>query len=380
MCVNCSSTQTEIVGSKSRRRWLWESYDNAHCPIIGTCLSHGDLLKIGKRLRLQFEEGFHDYDLHAYFVKAAIHDSKEARAIHKMLDQRHKGALRRFGRLKCEDDIIAIWEEMKEAGQIAGAFYAIMTLRHVSKELRAQIFGEVHMLSHLIGASFRKQGMEVASLKGQLNTLQEKRERVESGLHTALEERDARIGDLEIQIAQARSKPVTESKPIAAPVEQFDQQKTQLVIESARARALHAETEAKSLLQENKAMQKRMQELERQVMLMAPAEEESIDQPNLEGQSILYLGGRHNQIPHFQKLANSFGAKLVYHDGGLEDSISRIDEVLPSVDCVFCPIDCVSHAACIRAKHGCKKYGKTFVPLRSASKSSLKQALVDIGK
>lgn len=380
MCVNCSSTQTEIVGSKSRRRWLWESYDNAHCPIIGTCLSHGDLLKIGKRLRLQFEEGFHDYDLHAYFVKAAIHDSKEARAIHKMLDQRHKGALRRFGRLKCEDDIIAIWEEMKEAGQIAGAFYAIMTLRHVSKELRAQIFGEVHMLSHLIGASFRKQGMEVASLKGQLNTLQEKRERVESGLHTALEERDARISDLEVQIAQARSKPVTESKPIIAPVEQFDQQKTQLVIESARARALHAETEAKSLLQENKAMQKRMQDLERQVMLMAPAEEESIDQPNLEGQSILYLGGRHNQIPHFQKLANSFGAKLVYHDGGLEDSISRIDEVLPSVDCVFCPIDCVSHAACIRAKHGCKKYGKTFVPLRSASKSSLKQALVDIGK
>lgn len=380
MCVNCSSTQTEIVGSKSRRRWLWESYDNAHCPIIGTCLSHGDLLKIGKRLRLQFEEGFHDYDLHAYFVKAAIHDSKEARAIHKMLDQRHKGALRRFGRLKCEDDIIAIWEEMKEAGQIAGAFYAIMTLRHVSKELRAQIFGEVHMLSHLIGASFRKQGMEVASLKGQLNTLQEKRERVESGLHTALEERDARISDLEVQIAQARSKPVTESRPIIAPVEQFDQQKTQLVIESARARALQAETEAKSLLQENKAMQKRMQDLERQVMLMAPAEEESIDQPNLEGQSILYLGGRHNQIPHFQKLANSFGAKLVYHDGGLEDSISRIDEVLPSVDCVFCPIDCVSHAACIRAKHGCKKYGKTFVPLRSASKSSLKQALVDIGK
>jgi len=87
---------------------------------------------------------------------------------------------------------------------------------------------------------------------------------------------------------------------------------------------------------------------------------------------------RHNQIPHFQKLADSFGAKLVYHDGGLEDSVARIDEVLPSVDCVFCPIDCVSHDACLRAKHGCKKHGKTFVPLRSASKASLRQALFDI--
>lgn len=379
MCANCKSVQPATDTGKSRRRWLWESYDNAHCPVIGTCLSHGDLLKIGKRLRLQFEPGFHDYDLHAYFVKATTSDSKEARAIHKLLDERHRGALRRFGRLQCEDDITELWDEMRNSGQIAGAFYAIMTLRHVSKELRAKIFGEVHMLSHLIGASFRKQSMEVASLREQLSNLQDKRERVESGLHSALEERDLTIGELKLEVTQARSKITASSSPSSLTLEPIDQHQTQLAIERARERAHGAETDAKLLRQENKMLQKRMEALERQMLQFIPDEDEDEEQPDLSGQSILYLGGRHNQIPHFQRLIETFGAKMVYHDGGLEDAVARIDEVLPSVDCVFCPINCVSHDACLRAKHGCKKFGKTFVPLRSASKASLRQALFDIG-
>ena len=379
MCANCKSVKPQSDGGKSRRRWLWESTDNAHCPVIGTCLSHDDLLKVGKRLRLQFEPGFQDYDLHAYFVKATTTDSKEARAIHKLLDERHRGALRRFGRLQCEDKLTELWEEMRNSGQIAGAFYAIMTLRHVSKEIRAKIFGEVHMLSHLIGASFRKQSMEVASLREQLNNLQEKRERVEVGLHSALEERDVTITELNLEITQARSKISASSSPCNSTVEQIDQHKTQLAIERSRERAHSAETDAKALRLENKMLQKRLVALERQMLQSVPEDNADEEQPDLRGRSILYLGGRHNQIPHFQKLIDSFGAKMVYHDGGLEDAVARIDEVLPSVDCVFCPINCVSHDACLRAKHGCKKFGKTFVPLRSASKASLRQALYDIG-
>jgi hypothetical protein len=42
---------------------------------------------------------------------------------------------------------------------------------------------------------------------------------------------------------------------------------------------------------------------------------------------------------------------------------------------VFCPIDCISHDACLRVKTGCKKFGKAFIPLRNGSKSSLERAL-----
>ena len=95
----------------------------------------------------------------------------------------------------------------------------------------------------------------------------------------------------------------------------------------------------------------------------------------LDGRSFLYVGGRDCQVAHLRQIAGSFGAELLHHDGGLREAVSRIDTVLPSVDCVFCPIDCISHDACIRVKNGCKKFGKAFVPLRNGSKSSLERAL-----
>lgn len=98
----------------------------------------------------------------------------------------------------------------------------------------------------------------------------------------------------------------------------------------------------------------------------------------LEGRSFLYVGGRDCQVAHLREIASSFGAQLIHHDGGLREAVSRIDRVLPSVDCVFCPIDCISHDACLRVKTGCKKWGKAFVPLRNGSKSSLERALQDL--
>jgi len=91
--------------------------------------------------------------------------------------------------------------------------------------------------------------------------------------------------------------------------------------------------------------------------------------------SFLYVGGRDCQVAHLRQIASSFGAELIHHDGGLREAVSRIDTVLPSVDCVFCPIDCISHDACLRVKTGCKKFGKAFIPLRNGSKSSLERAL-----
>lgn len=105
----------------------------------------------------------------------------------------------------------------------------------------------------------------------------------------------------------------------------------------------------------------------------APAEAEAKSQPDV--RSFLYVGGRDCQVAHLRQVADTYGAELIHHDGGLREAVSRIDTVLPSVDCVFCPIDCISHDACLRVKTGCKKFGKAFIPLRNGSKSSLERAL-----
>src|SRR5262245_5791262 len=98
----------------------------------------------------------------------------------------------------------------------------------------------------------------------------------------------------------------------------------------------------------------------------------------LDGRSFLYVGGRDCQVAHLRQIASSFGAELIHHDGGLREAVSRIDTVLPSVDCVFCPIDCISHDACLRVKTGCKKNGTSFIPLCNGSKSSIESAMTEL--
>jgi hypothetical protein len=116
---------------------------------------------------------------------------------------------------------------------------------------------------------------------------------------------------------------------------------------------------------------------DREIRLSADVEvlQQSPGRSKLDGRSFLYVGGRDCQVAHLRQIASNFGAELIHHDGGLREAVSRIDTVLPSVDCVFCPIDCISHDACLRVKTGCKKFGKTFIPLRNGSKSSLERAL-----
>jgi hypothetical protein len=114
---------------------------------------------------------------------------------------------------------------------------------------------------------------------------------------------------------------------------------------------------------------------EQALSAQAKGEQIRADREAIDVRSFLYVGGRDCQVAHLRAIASRHGAELIHHDGGLREAVSRIDTVLPSVDCVFCPIDCISHDACLRVKTGCKKFGVTFVPLRNGSKSSLERAL-----
>ena len=109
----------------------------------------------------------------------------------------------------------------------------------------------------------------------------------------------------------------------------------------------------------------------------------AVDRPEkvgLDGRAILYVGGRDCQVAHLRQIAERHGAQLIHHDGGLREAVSRIDTVLPSVECVFCPIDCISHDACLRVKTGCKKKGTNFIPLRNGSKSSFERAMQELSE
>ena len=198
--------------------------------------------------------------------------------------------------------------------------------------------------------------------------------RIEAVLKSAIAERDRRIADLERQLNALKKQMAAAAQEVPAATALAAQAAAPIEVRAAQA-PLGVEV-SKVKRRTGEAERKAMREKHRQQQARREAENEKADpKAGLEGRSFLYVGGRDCQVAHLRQIASSYGANLIHHDGGLREAVSRIDNVLPSVDCVFCPIDCISHDACIRVKTGCKKWEKAFVPLRNGSKSSFERAL-----
>ena len=97
--------------------------------------------------------------------------------------------------------------------------------------------------------------------------------------------------------------------------------------------------------------------------------------PQLEGRCILYVGGRCQLLPHLRARAASWKASLLHHDGGQEESLQSLGRLVERADFVLCPIDCVSHQACLKVKALCRRRAKPFVPLRSSSATCFARAI-----
>jgi hypothetical protein len=88
---------------------------------------------------------------------------------------------------------------------------------------------------------------------------------------------------------------------------------------------------------------------------------------DLNGRKLAYVGGRTALFPRLKSFVEAHNGQFYCHDGGIEDSHPELCQCLSKADMVFCPIDCVSHNACLQVKKYCKRNSKQFVPLRSAS-------------
>ncbi len=194
--------------------------------------------------------------------------------------------------------------------------------------------------------------------------------RMESVLKAMIAERDRRIANLERQLAALKKQMAGAPEPaVAAPAAvrvEVRAPQAPRSVEVTKVKRRTGEAERKAMREKHRQQQQARQQ---------DSDAQKGDKAGLEGRSFLYVGGRDCQVAHLRQIASSYGANLIHHDGGLREAVSRIDNVLPSVDCVFCPIDCISHDACIRVKTGCKKWEKAFVPLRNGSKSSFERAL-----
>ncbi|MCJ2049486.1 hypothetical protein [Methylobacterium sp. J-070] len=134
---------------------IWELAESLHCSIVGTCLTNAEARAILAKLGRPDVRTISEHRLHGEIVQIAGRKDGGARLLQKTLDRRHEREIARFDEARTPDAVRALWKASRERGEIPGAYWAAITHPATDWPLVQDIFGEVHMLSHLVGQSNR---------------------------------------------------------------------------------------------------------------------------------------------------------------------------------------------------------------------------------
>jgi hypothetical protein len=331
-----------------------------------------------RRHRLSVDANARSYDVHSHCVHLAQTDCPLSRTLTKMLNHRYAGAINLVGKAHSDAEVFSLWDRLRDSGQVAAGYWAIMSDRDVADFIKVRVFGEVHMLSHLHGRGAHRLATKLAEAQRQCVDLEARLTRSETTRLAALAERDAvrrRLSEHEMNahrasgaIARQRSL----DRTVTCLEHRLAQRERALVIARTRAR----QAQAKLSRIEIEGRQRARNIVTRPDALdkgTAPLRDRP--SPHLAGRRILYIGGRNTVVPHLRSLAESCAAEFQHHDGGVENNLHRIAHMIQGCDAVVCPVDCVSHGACQLAKSLCLRLDKTFLPIPAASRSAFEQAL-----
>jgi hypothetical protein len=380
--------EVPAVTGPVRRTKIWEFNTNLHCSIIGTCLSTGELRQVLRKLGVAAPDST-DHELHGAAVSLVGRHDKAAKLLHKALDERHRITINQFTKATTEDAVRSLWRESVRRGEIPGAYWATLTHPATTQALIRDAFGEVHMLSHLVGAANRADIRRLCELEADNADLRARVERQQVALRDAVVARDARIQELRDALTQRiAAEPIAAGDDSAVLRQLVADLERRLVGETRRSAALAEKLAASSsvLAEEQSARTKAERDAEALrceldaiagSLLIGAADDRSAPLPEarLDGTTVLYVGGRPNQVAHLRAAAEQSGADFLHHDGGVEHHLNLLAGLTSQANLVMFPVDCISHHAAHAVKQLCRQAGKRFVPLRSASATSLLAAL-----
>ncbi|ASW01114.1 DUF2325 domain-containing protein [Paraburkholderia aromaticivorans] len=389
----CTPAKVSFPHAKRRAR-LAELDSHLHCSIIGTCLGTHELRKLVPKFTALDRHDASDLQIHHSAVELAIEGGAAAKALHKLLDEHYAGAIRRFDRATDDVTLLELWDEALKSGDIPPAYWALMTHPCATMPVRQKAFGELHMLSHLVGAANRADIRRLVALEEENAALKEKIDRQQSRLQELSLQRDASIAALNEQIARLTAQTSLQTPPDAAGLEAEVQRLRDKLADADQRVALHtnrreaaeqrvlAEQDAALALRKRydqtltllKLVQDECDALEHATVHAASAasgagaRRASLD--SVRSKRIVYVGGRPGSNAALKRLVEAAGGDLVVHDGGVEDRKGLLAAALPGADLVVFPVDCVDHDSMNTLKRVCERHRIDYHPLRTASVAS----------
>ena len=379
----------------SRRRKLWEISHKFHCPIIGVCFSVGELRTLMSRV-MHFPADTSDYVLHTTAVGACEERSQLAELLQKNLEKRFRLTIRRFAAARTGDALRALWQEATRGGhELPAALWAVWTHPVCDARLEQEIHGDIHMIQHQIGSGARADLNALKALRADNAQLRRDLDAARSANESRRSEKSRETQALGQRVIELRAELAGKDAWGARLNNELDSLRQTLPGLRDRQliarRADDAEARAGALSAQVAALEAELASLRHLLarsddalkQLMAGEEncpfsdvDRDHDQPaTLDGKCVLCVGGRTGAVDAYRQLIETRGGRFMHHDGGVEESLHRIDAALAAADLVICQAGCISHNAYWRVKEQCKRSGKRCLYLKSAGVSGLSRLI-----
>ena len=379
----------------SRRRKLWEIPHKFHCPVIGVCFDVEQLRALMAKV-MHFPRETTDFVLHTTAVGACETRSQLADLLHKHMEKRFQLIVRKFSTAKNSEALHALWRSESQSGvDIPGALWAVWTHPACDVQIEQQIYGDIHMIQHQVGSGTRADLGTLKSLRGDNDRLRQQLDEVRVECESIRRERSRETQVLGERVAELRADLAGKEAWGANLTAQLDSLRVILPDLKDRQvlarRANDAEARATALTAQAADFE---DEIERLGELLRHAEESiksliASDTPradgsptsvevtpeSLSGKCILCVGGRSGAVDGYRKEVEQRGGSFLHHDGGLEESLHRIDSALAAADMVICQAGCISHNAYWRVKEQCKRTGKQCLFVKNSGVSSFGRAI-----
>ena len=395
---------------RTSRLKFWDMNFRYHCAALGTCLTLRELRQIAKKAKITGINTWSDYDMHVSFLHAMDAKCHVSMLVNKMLDKKYKLIIKQLSKTKSEEERIEIWNNAVITGDVAGAFWALLTHPETTENTLFQVYGKVHMLSHLSGASARIDMKEFYNLEQYNKGLENQIKRKDISNSKKFQKIESQLSQTKVQLSKALKQIKTlesaqqeldaiKNTPFVENLQhQVNQQKVELdnANESKyraeksevkwRQRATREQQEKQQLQQQLSDVSEEKISTENNLINLLNRQEDEVDNctscintnPNLCGRCVLYIGGRNSQYSHFRKLVEQQNGQFIHHDGGREDSYQKLASIVAKADVVFCPLDCVSHTAMNLVKRHCQNNTKQLVYIPHASLSAFSKGLTEV--
>ncbi|MBF0098599.1 MAG: DUF2325 domain-containing protein [Magnetococcales bacterium] len=394
-----------------RPRSIWELEKSLYCPLVGSCLTSGDVRRLIAKMDPELGRHGSDYALHRQMVAVVEQPGPLRKWLQRRLEEKHRRHATPFLQTSAPERIRELWHKAAQEGHLDAAFWAVMSHPQLSDTLRNSLYGEFHILAHEAmheKIALQRQQLHheesLLVLRTRLQEEHQQRLKSQSELSGALS-RNATLGQqvqlleqklLQLEATRTRQDHRAEVEALKEKILRLEQtlahaQSSNLALRTEldplRSALQSLRTDKAQQAQELAMLSQERGQLAEQLYLASPpcATEQGAlcNAANctessccLAGKCVLYVGGVTHMRQLYRSLVENQSGRFLYHDGGAGDGRQTLDQVMTKADAIFCPIECISHDACLRIKRFCQQNGRTFVPLRSPGLSSFARGLL----